>query len=212
MHAIERMSFLLVIPVGAVLLWRALPGTGHTHGHHHEHVHEHEHEHEHEHDHSHAGHAHMPTPAELRPARGWRDMAAVILAVGLRPCTGAILVLLFALTQSAFLVGVLSALAMAIGTAITVSLLPVFTLLSINVALRLACTADNRWTGRIERGTRHRRRALHHRSRPHHDGKFLPPAATASALSKAQPILDIPPTQRHTAPDPITPLSRFLIQ
>lgn len=146
---IERLSFLLVIAVGAVLLWRALRGKGHNHDHHHSHDHPHEH---HDHDHSHAGHAHLPTPAELRAAHNWRDMGAVILAIGLRPCTGAILVLLFALTQDAFLVGMLSSLAMSIGTAITVSLLAVFTLLSKDLALRLAGTADNRWTGRIERG------------------------------------------------------------
>ncbi|MDO8421976.1 MAG: nickel/cobalt transporter [Parvibaculum sp.] len=147
--AIERMSFLLVIAVGAVLLWRALRGNSHSHDHGH---HRDTHDHSHDHDHSHAGHAHLPTPAELRAAHNWRDMAAVILAIGLRPCTGAILVLLFALTQNAFPVGMLSALAMSVGTAITVSLLAVLTLLSKNLALRLAGTADNRWTDRIERG------------------------------------------------------------
>ncbi len=144
--AIERMSFLLVIAVGAVLLWRALRGNGH-HGHRHSHDHHHD-----THTHDHSGHAHMPAPAELRAATNWRDMAAVILAIGLRPCTGAILVLLFALTQEAFLVGVLSSLAMSIGTAITVSVLAVLTLASKDLALRLAGTADNRWTERIERG------------------------------------------------------------
>lgn len=149
---IERMSFLLVIAVGAVLLWRALRGSRHGHSHHHSHDHD-DHDHHHDtHAHDHAGHAHMPAPAELRAATNWRDMAAVILAIGLRPCTGAILVLLFALTQEAFLIGVLSSLAMSIGTAITVSVLAVLTLASKDVALRLAGTADNRWTERIERG------------------------------------------------------------
>ena len=147
---IERMSFLLVIAVGAVLLWRALRGHSH-HGHSHHHNHDHDHHHD-THTHDHAGHAHMPAPAELRAATNWRDMAAVILAIGLRPCTGAILVLLFALTQEAFLIGVLSSLAMSIGTAITVSVLAVLTVVSKDLALRLAGTADNRWTERIERG------------------------------------------------------------
>jgi ABC-type nickel/cobalt efflux system permease component RcnA len=79
-------------------------------------------------------------------------MAAIILAVGLRPCTGAVLVLLFALTQGAFLIGALSALAMSVGTAITVSILAVLTLISKNAALRIAGTTDNPWTLRIERG------------------------------------------------------------
>jgi ABC-type nickel/cobalt efflux system permease component RcnA len=139
---IERASFLLVIGVGAYLIWRALkPAHRHDHDHHHDH-----------HGHDHHGHAHMPTPQTLRHLHGWRDMLGVILAVGLRPCTGAILVLLFALTQGAFLVGALSAFAMSIGTAITVSTLAILTLASKAAALRLAGTADNVWTGRIELG------------------------------------------------------------
>tara|TARA_R110000824_G_scaffold390760_6_gene587685 strand:- start:34987 stop:36078 length:1092 start_codon:yes stop_codon:yes gene_type:complete len=144
---IERASFLLVIAVGLVLIWRALKGD-----HHHDHSHGHDHGHDHHHEHDHAGHAHMPAPEALRNVHSWRDMAGVILAVGLRPCTGAVLVLLFALTQGAFLIGVLSAFAMSIGTAITVSLLAVLTLASKSVALRLAGVADNLWAARIERG------------------------------------------------------------
>lgn len=148
---IERASFVLVIVVGAALLWRALrPAHDHEHGHAHDHDHHH---HDHDHD-DHAGHAHMPTPQELRRVHDWRDMAAIVLAVGLRPCTGAVLVLLFALTQGAFLVGAFSAFAMSIGTAITVSALAVLTLVSKNAALRVAGTADNPWTGRIEQGLR----------------------------------------------------------
>ena len=153
---IERISFLFVTGVGALLLWRALR-PAHTHDDHgHEH-HEHHHDHAH-HDHApviahvHDGHAHMPAPAELRKVDNWREMAGIILAVGLRPCTGAILVLLFALTQGAFLVGALSSFAMSLGTAITVSALAVLTVLSKNLALRIAGTADNRWTNRLERG------------------------------------------------------------
>ncbi|MDO8288652.1 MAG: nickel/cobalt transporter [Parvibaculum sp.] len=141
---IERVSFLFVIGVGAVLLWRALR-PAHTHDDHHGHGHDHAH-------HDHDGHAHMPTPAEVRKIHDWRDMAGIVLAVGLRPCTGAILVLLFALTQNAFLIGALSSFAISLGTAITVSVLAVLTLVSKNVALRVAGTADNRWTMRIERG------------------------------------------------------------
>lgn len=148
--AIERASFLLVIAVGLVLVWRAVKG-GHGHSHSHGHGHGHGHGHEH-HEHDHAGHAHLPSPQTFRNVHDWRDMAGVILAIGLRPCTGAVLVLLFALTQEAFLIGALSAFAMSIGTAITVSLLAVLTLASKSIALRLAGVADNGWTTRIERG------------------------------------------------------------
>jgi ABC-type nickel/cobalt efflux system permease component RcnA len=143
---IERLSFALVAGLGVLLLWRALkPG----HDHHHD---GHDHDHDDHHDHSHAGHTHLPGPDTLRKTQNWRDTAAIVLAVGLRPCTGAILVLLFAVTQGAFLVGALSSLAMSVGTAITVSTLAVLTLVSKNVAFRVVGTADNRWTNRIERG------------------------------------------------------------
>jgi ABC-type nickel/cobalt efflux system permease component RcnA len=147
---IERASFAFVIAVGAMLLWRALRPS-HGHNHHHD-EHDHARDHHHQHDHSHDGHAHMPGPQEIRQAHGWRDMAAIVLAVGLRPCTGAILVLLYALTRGAFLVGALSSLAMSIGTAITVSLLAVLTVMSRKLAFRIVGTADNRWTTRVELG------------------------------------------------------------
>lgn len=44
-----------------------------------------------------------------------------IVAVGLRPCSGAILVLVFALAQGLFWVGVGASLVMALGTFITVA-------------------------------------------------------------------------------------------
>jgi ABC-type nickel/cobalt efflux system permease component RcnA len=53
----------------------------------------------------------------------WRSAWAAVVAVGIRPCTGALIVLSFALLNGLWLGGVLSVLAMGIGTAITVSLL-----------------------------------------------------------------------------------------
>jgi nickel/cobalt exporter len=54
--------------------------------------------------------------------RDWlkRGLAAVV-AVGLRPCSGAIIVLVFALAQGLFAIGVASTFAMGLGTAITVA-------------------------------------------------------------------------------------------
>ena len=120
----------------------------HDHGHHdhaHEHVH-HDHAHEHHHhDEGHAhhhhhhgeeeasawGHAHAPEPEELAGPGGWKRGLSAILAVGLRPCSGAILVLVFALAQGLFWAGVASTFVMAVGTAITVA-----TIASIAVAAR----------------------------------------------------------------------------
>jgi nickel/cobalt exporter len=107
---------------------------GHDHGHHgHDHDHcghgqcGHDHHHSHGHDHGdHAsawGHAHAPEPEELAGPGGWKRGLSAIVAVGLRPCSGAILVLVFALAQGLFWAGVASTFVMAIGTAITVAVI-----------------------------------------------------------------------------------------
>lgn len=144
MPLIERLSFALLAGMGAWLLWRALRGD-HAHHHHAHAAHDAGH-------HDHHDHAHLPAPAEIRAARGFRGMAAMILSVGLRPCTGAVLVLLFSVTQGAFLVGVASALVMSVGTAITVSVLALLTVFSKNLALRVAGGVDGPWAMRVERG------------------------------------------------------------
>lgn len=53
----------------------------------------------------------------------WRSAWAAIAAVGMRPCSGALIVLSFALLNGLVGAGILSVLAMALGTAITVSAL-----------------------------------------------------------------------------------------
>ena len=67
------------------------------------------------------GHAHGPEPEELAGPGGWRRGLSAIVAVGLRPCSGAIIVLVFALAQGLFWAGVASTFVMGVGTAITVA-------------------------------------------------------------------------------------------
>jgi nickel/cobalt transporter (NicO) family protein len=103
----------------------------HHHHHHHEHGHDHHghahqghdhHSHDHDHDHDSAwGHAHGPEPQELAGPGGWQRGLSAIVAVGLRPCSGAIIVLVFALAQGLFWAGVAATVVMGIGTAITVA-------------------------------------------------------------------------------------------
>jgi nickel/cobalt exporter len=88
----------------------------------HDHAH-HDHAH-HDHDHDDAstwGHAHAPEPEELAGPGGWQRGLSAIVAVGLRPCSGAILVLVFALAQGLFWVGAASTFVMGLGTFITVA-------------------------------------------------------------------------------------------
>jgi nickel/cobalt exporter len=103
----------------------------HDHGHDCEHDRDHHHDHDHGSGHAHHhdcdghasawGHAHAPEPEELAGPGGWKRGLSAIVAVGLRPCSGAILVLVFALAQGLFWAGIASTLVMGLGTAITVA-------------------------------------------------------------------------------------------
>jgi nickel/cobalt transporter (NicO) family protein len=98
----------------------------HAHGHaHHDHGHHgHDHHHHHHHGDEHAsawGHGHGPEPEELAGPGGWQRGLSAIVAVGLRPCSGAIIILVFALAQGLFWAGVAATFVMALGTAITVA-------------------------------------------------------------------------------------------
>jgi nickel/cobalt transporter (NicO) family protein len=144
-------SYALVAAVGAWLLWSKLTGRGHhDHGHEHGHSHHH-HDHHHEHEHGEScGHSHAPDPRLLsKPltlSRAW----AAILAVGIRPCSGAIIVLVFALSQQLLLAGIASVLVMSLGTAITVSTLAILAVSAKDVALRIA-GANSPTTERVVR-------------------------------------------------------------
>jgi ABC-type nickel/cobalt efflux system permease component RcnA len=96
---------------GARGLWRLRRDVGHGN---------------HDHDHAHdgpdeacatCGHAHGPDPAVLVEATGPRQIAALIAAVAIRPCTGALFVLILTAQMQVFWAGVLGTLAMALGTA-----------------------------------------------------------------------------------------------
>ena len=69
---------------------------------------------------------------------GLREAWTAVFAVGLRPCTGALIVLTFSFLNGLYLAGILSAFAMAIGTAITVSAIATLAVTAKNVALRLS--------------------------------------------------------------------------
>ena len=84
------------------------------------------------------GHFHMPDPSTLgKPSFSWWDAALTVITAGSRPCSGAILVLVFSLAQGIFWAGVAATFAMALGTAITTGALATMAVLTKNLALRL---------------------------------------------------------------------------
>ena len=166
-RAIEMVSYALIILIGLRLLWvkgRAFlrllrterhehrehahhkhdHGHSHAHDHDHAHGHSHAHGHDHAHDHDHEdeahawGHAHAPEPSELKGPHWLRRGLSAIIAVGLRPCSGAIIVLVFALAQGLFWIGVASTFVMGLGTAITVATVATIAVAARGFAGRLA--------------------------------------------------------------------------
>jgi nickel/cobalt exporter len=110
---------------------------GHDHHHHDDGDHSHDDHDGHVHD-EHCGHSHGPTPDQLAGPGGWRRGLGAIFAVGMRPCSGAILVLVFALAQGLFWAGVAATFVMGIGTAITVATIAVIAVSAKGLAQRLS--------------------------------------------------------------------------
>ncbi|MCD0417163.1 nickel/cobalt transporter [Rubrivivax sp. JA1024] len=133
-------------------------GHGHAHAraahgdhrhHHHDHGHDHAHaHHDHHHHHGpgeacdHCGHSHGPEPSELAGPGGWRRGLGAVLTVGIRPCSGAILLLVFALAQGLFWAGIVATFVMGLGTAITVATIAVAAVSAKGLARKLAVQRD----------------------------------------------------------------------
>jgi nickel/cobalt exporter len=167
-RAIEIASYCLIVAVGLRLCWMKgrgflmeLHGFNSAKQPDHDYDHDHlghadgaaacTHDHDHERNHGHhpaqahvhgtcceCGHAHGPQPQTLSGPGGWRRGFAAILAVGLRPCSGAILLLVFALAQGLFWLGVASTFVMGIGTALTVAAIATFAVAAGSAARKLA--------------------------------------------------------------------------
>jgi nickel/cobalt exporter len=151
---IEIASYALIAAFGARLVWIkgggfigalqaqrqpasfATAAHGHGHDHHDDHAHP-----GHVHD-EYCGHSHGPDPSELAGPGGWRRGLGAILAVGIRPCSGAILVLVFALAQGLFWAGIAATFVMGLGTAITVATIAVIAVSAKDLARRLSGAAE----------------------------------------------------------------------
>ncbi len=87
---------------------------------------------------SECGHVHLADAQRLAQLGTWRERAAVVVAAGTRPCSGAVLILVFALSQGVFAAGIAATLAMAAGTALTTGALASLAVFAKRLALSLA--------------------------------------------------------------------------
>lgn len=149
----ERISFALVTLIGAVLAIRAIRSMarklrsaapagrdhdagGHTHDHGHADA---------SHAESHCGHSHGPSTGQLENATSIRASLALILSIGLRPCSGAVLVLILANALGRAWAGVFAVLAMSAGTALAVAALALLAVYARSWASSIATAKTRRF-------------------------------------------------------------------
>ena len=146
----ERLAYAMVATLGVVLILRGLkatyaqmhstPSMAHQHSSSHDdHPHDHSHHHHHDVDGvcTTCGHAHVPTNDQIDNAKDWRTSLAVIFSIGMRPCSGAVLVLVFARFSGVSWAGAAAVMAMSMGTAITVSMMAMATVGAREFAVRM---------------------------------------------------------------------------
>ncbi|WGF89177.1 nickel/cobalt transporter [Marinivivus vitaminiproducens] len=113
--AVRLVSYGLIAAIGLWMLISAIRGGGNGEGHGCAAC---AHGHRHDHSHGHAGHGHHHDTG----ARGGRR-SLLALGAGLVPCTGSILIMLYALANDILLSGVVLVVAIALGMAVTMSAL-----------------------------------------------------------------------------------------
>jgi len=97
------------------------------------------------------GQVHLPDVNVATVRIDWRNVWPVLGATALRPCTGALIVLVFAISQGLWGVGILSTFLMGLGTAMTVSAIAILTVFAHRFAVLLT-SADTHFCYRIVRG------------------------------------------------------------
>lgn len=120
-------SYLAIAAVGLMLVWRGVRRmlkSGKTH-----------HHHDHDHHHDCSGCNHGPTPQDVEKATTWRETLALITSVAVRPCTGAIFLLVIAWQMDILIAGALAVVVMGFGTAALTSLVALSSVTARKLAL-----------------------------------------------------------------------------
>lgn len=134
---LESASYGLIAAMGLYLIWTAFRPHAHKHDH------SHKHHHEHHHDETCAD-GHLPGVKQLNGVWSLTKAFSLAFAVGIRPCTGAILVLIFANALGLYWAGIASTFAMAVGTFLTVSVIAAIAVYAKKLAVKLA-SSNARW-------------------------------------------------------------------
>lgn len=145
---LELASYALMAGAGAFLLYRKAREiwwpVKSSIGHHHHHGHDHEHDEE-------CGHGHMPSASLASKPLSLATLGGIVGAIGIRPCVGAVLILVFTLSHGLLAAGVTAVFAMSIGTALTVSALAILTVMARSEGLR-AIVGNDTWFAAIHQG------------------------------------------------------------
>ncbi|WP_409566176.1 nickel/cobalt transporter [Pantoea sp. CTOTU50773] len=129
---LEKASALFIAALGVMMMVQAWRGRNkhlyqhqhlHQDQHQHQHQDEHEHEHEHEQHHDGCGHYHGIITESVD---NWKAWIGIIIATGVRPCSGALTVLLFASVIGITRWGMFAVMTMALGTGMALVALALF--------------------------------------------------------------------------------------
>lgn len=133
----EQLSFALIAALGGYLVWRAAGGLRRLLTRMRAPAHAHAHD---DCGHGHCGHDHFPAPGRVASARDLKAMAGVVLSVGIRPCSGAVLVLAVANLFEIPWAGIAAVFAMSLGTALAVATMALLVLSAKQLAATLIAT------------------------------------------------------------------------
>lgn len=122
------LSYVAIASVGAVLVWRGVRRFRNTRA-------------SSAHDQAHCGCCHSATPNQIEQASNVRETVALITSVAMRPCTGAIFLLVIAWQMDIVVAGALAVIVMGLGTAALTSLVALSSVTARKLAL--ATTASS---------------------------------------------------------------------